>query len=107
MARTIPEKDWKYLRSIEKELLTELCRRINQEALEMLQASEGSEHERYLRLFRHYQESDRIVADCFDDWRRSNVALKLLLIRRHRLLTVDMIANLTEETRALLANWPG
>lgn len=28
MTRSIPEKDWKYLRSIEAELLSDLCRRI-------------------------------------------------------------------------------
>ena len=104
--RSIPERDWKYLRSIEKELLAELCGRINREALEILQAPEVGEHERYLRLYRHYRESDKIVAACFDDWRRSNIVLKLLLIRKHKLLSAEMVANLSEETRELLAKWP-
>ncbi len=104
--RTIPERDWKYLRGIEKELLAVLCARINRKALEMLQAPDGDEHERYLRLYRHYRDSDKIVADCFNDWRRSNIALKLLLIRRHKLLSEEMAAKLSEETRELLNKLP-
>lgn len=104
--RTIPERDWRCLRGIQKELLAELCGRINGKALEMLQAPEVGEHERYLRLFRHYQDSDGIVAACFNDWRRSNLVLKLLLLRKHKLLTEGMVANLSEEARELLANWP-
>lgn len=104
--RTFPEKDWKYLRSIEAELLAKLCGRINQEALEILQSTDMAEHERYLRLYRHYRDSDKIVADCFDDWRRSNIELKLLLMRKHKLLSVEMVGRLSEETRARLAEWP-
>lgn len=63
------------------------------------------EHERYLRLYKHYRESDIIVADCFDGWRRSDIVLKLLLIRKHKLLSTEMIANLSDETRELLARW--
>lgn len=104
--RSIPERDWKYIRSIEKELLAELCGRINRDALEIMQAPEVGEHERYLRLYRHYRESDKIVANCFDGWRRSDIVLKLLLIRKHKLLSAEMVANLSEETRELLAKWP-
>ena len=104
--RTIPERDWKYLRGIEKELLAELCGRINRKALEILQAPEVGEHERYLKLYRHYRESDKIVADCFNDWRRSDIVLKLLLIRKQKLLSAEMVAKLSEETRELLKGWP-
>jgi hypothetical protein len=104
--RTIPERDWKYLRSTEKELLAKLCGKINRKALEILQAPEVGEHERYLRLYRHIEKSDKIVADCFNDWRRSDIVLKLLLIRKHKLLSAEMVAKLSEETRELLARWP-
>ena len=104
--RTIPERDWKYLRSIEKDLLAELCGRINRTALELLQAPGVGEHDRYLRLYRHYRDSDKIVADCFYDWRRSNITLKLPLIRKHKLLSPEMLAGLSEETRELLDRWP-
>jgi hypothetical protein len=102
MTGSIPEKDWKYLRSIEAELLADLCRRINQSAAEILRSEFGSEHEKYLKLYKHIEASDRIVADCFNDWRRSNLRLKLPLLRRHKLLTAEHISNLSDETRELL-----
>jgi hypothetical protein len=60
MPGTLPERDWKYLRGIEKDLLSELCRRINRRAVEIIQAESGSEHEKYLALYRHIKESDII-----------------------------------------------
>jgi hypothetical protein len=99
MRGPLPERDWKYLRSIEKALLSELCRRINQRAVEIVQASSGSDHEKYLALFKHIEASDRIVGDCFDDWRRSNLDLKLRFLCRHQLITVEQILNLSDETR--------
>ena len=105
MTGSIPEKDWKYLRSIEAELLSELCRRINQGAVEIVRSKSGSEHEKYLKLYRHIEASDRIIADCFNDWRRSNLWLKLPLLRRHKLLTDERISNLSDETRERLGRF--
>jgi hypothetical protein len=42
------------------------------------------------------------MADCFNDWRRSNIYLKLLLLHKHRLLADEHIAKLSDETRELL-----
>ena len=102
MTRTITEKDWKYLRSIEKELLSNLCRDINQSAVAILSSESGSEHDRYLKLYKHIDTSDRIMADCFNDWRRSNLCLKLLLLHKHNLLAAEHIAKLSDETRKLI-----
>jgi len=102
MTRSIPEKDWKYLRNIREELLSDLCKKINQDAVAILGSECGSEHNKYLKLYKHIEVSDRIVADCFNDWRRSNLWLKLPLLRRHNLLTDEHITNLTDESRELL-----
>jgi hypothetical protein len=105
MTGSIPEKDWKCLRGIEAELLSELCRRINQRAAEIVRSGSGTEHEKYLKLYKHIEASDRIVADCFNDWRRSNLRLKLPLLRKHKLLTDEHISNLSDETRELLVRF--
>ena len=73
MSKAIPEKDWKYLRKIQAEMLSALCARINRQAVDLLQSHAESEHEKYRRLYEHVKDSDRVVADCFDDWRRSNI----------------------------------
>jgi hypothetical protein len=104
MSGTLPERDWKYLRGIEKDLLSELCRRINRRAQEIIQAKTGTEHEKYLALYRHMEESDLVVGDCFNDWRRSNLLLKLRYLQRHNLLGKEHLANLSDASLELLGN---
>jgi len=102
MSVTLPEKDWKYFRSIEAELLSDLCRKINERAAQLLSSEFESEHKKYLALYKHIEASDKIVADCFNDWRRSNLWLKLPLLRRHKVLKDEQIANLSDAARELL-----
>jgi hypothetical protein len=101
----IPESDWKYLRNLKAELLNTLCKRINEEAAEIATDSPSSQHEKFLRLFSHVMEKNQIIADCFDDWRRSNIFLKLLLLEQYQLLTEEHISRLSEETRAKINLW--
>lgn len=100
---SLPERDWKYLRSIEPELLDALCRRINLQASEILSSPEyHSEHSKYLALYRHIECSDKIVADCFNGWRRSDISFRTRLLHKHKLLTGDHISKLSEEARKIL-----
>jgi hypothetical protein len=69
--------DWKYLRSMKKTLLDRLCNRI----LDPIQAECDVEkrgpdvHKQYLEIYNLIKKQDKMVADCFDDWSRSNVIL--------------------------------
>lgn len=105
MTNSIPEKDWKYLRSVEKDLLSELCRTINQKAAEIIHAGAGSEYDKYLLLYKYIKGADAIVAECFDDWRRSNLLFKLPLLNRHKILRDEHILNLSVETRERLGRF--
>lgn len=102
MPTTIPGKDWKYLRNIHEELLATLFGRINRKAMEILQSAELSEGDKYRTLFRHIRDSDKIVANCFDDWRRSNIWLKLIEIDHNNLLSEDHLGHLSAETKQLI-----
>ncbi len=102
MSISIPERDWKYLRGIKAEMLSELCGGINQEAADILGSEGKTEHEKYLKLYKHIEESDKIVGDCFNDWRRSNLRIRLLLLHRYKLLTDERIGRLSEESRELI-----
>jgi len=97
--RPVPEKDWRYLRSIQPELLNGLCSRINQKAAEIISSQGESEHAKYQKLHKHIHESDECVARCFDDWRRSNFWMTLLLLSRYGLLTDTLVRGFTEEGR--------
>jgi hypothetical protein len=93
-----PEREWKYMRKIMPDLLNTLADRINQESLAILSEEATSAHERYLKLFRHIHDSDEVVAECFDDWRRSRLLMRLISLRRHGLLTDEHMENLSEQT---------
>ena len=81
------------------EMLHTLCYRINQKAVDIVTAEGKNPHEKYLELYRHIKKSDRIVADCFNDWRRSNISRKILFLRHHGLLLDSHIANFSESAK--------
>lgn len=98
----LPEKDWKYLRKMEAGMLATLCGRINEQSKKILNTGDISEHQKYSRLYRHIKQSDRIVADCFNDWRRSNILLKIQYMRKHDLLTDEHLNRMSDQCKAIL-----
>lgn len=56
-------------------------------------------HETFLRLYSYINDQNEVMADCFNDWRRSNILAKLSHLRRHGLLTDEHLARLSAETR--------
>ncbi len=99
---TPPERDWKYMNKVKEDLLATLCEQINGQAMDFLKSEANSEREKYGLLYRHVQDSDGIVADCFDDWRRSTLLMKLGALQRHGLLTSDRMQHLSEEAQKRL-----
>ncbi len=102
----LPERDWQYLRRIQDELLQKLCERANQQSAAILDHADLSPHEITSRLSRHVQDTDNIIADCFDDWRRSTLVPKLLMLRRHHLLTDDHLEHLSEQSQDVIGELP-
>ena len=100
--RSTPEHDWKYMRSVHDALLAALCARINTQSASILAELAGSEHEKYLSLYRHIQDSDKIIADCFNDLRRSNLMMKLNALQYHGILKDEHISQLSSETQERL-----
>jgi hypothetical protein len=105
--RDIPESDWKYLRSIMPEMLESLCKRVNNKASKIITNSQLSEHERFQRLFEHTVRGNKAIAKCFDDWRRSNIVIKLLALRQEGLFTDKHASRLSDQTREILAIYEG
>ncbi len=102
MASDIPERDWKYMKLINADLLDLLCKRINKQSIAILKEDNGSEHKTYLKLYRHIQESDDVIGECFNDWRRSTLIMRLAAIQKHGLLLPDHLKQLTEKTQETL-----
>ena len=100
--RTIPEKDWKYLSTIKQDILNTLCLRIHKETKKIIDSSNVEEIKKYHKLFKHIQNSDKIISRCFDDWKRSDIALKISQLLTENLLTDEHIQNLSDETMELI-----
>jgi len=96
---TIPERDWKYLRSINDELMQRFCEKANQKSNSILQNPNLDSYERYKQLFNHVEDSDERLARCFDDWRRSTIFTRLLMIIKESLLSDIEFHNLSSETQ--------
>ena len=103
MSGPIEERDWKYLRSIHDEMLHALCARINGKAVEIVTGEGANPREQYLRLYRHIQESDGIVGECFNDWRRSTISGKITRLRHHGLFLDEHVEHLSESAQDWLA----
>ena len=102
MAGSTPECDWKYMRTIHDELLECLCKRINRQSAAILEQEDCSQHEQYLTLYRHIQDSDQIIADCFNDLKRSNLIIKLAALLQQGILTPEHLGMLSPETEQKL-----
>ena len=102
MGQATPERDWKCIKRLRDELLDSLCKRINGQAAVILAEPGASEYKKYLKLFEHIQASDRIVAECFDDWRRSTLFMKIHALQCNGILEAKHIRLLSDETQQRL-----
>ena len=93
------ERDWKYLKRIHDEMLASLCAGINQQAADLLQSPAESEHAKYLSLYNHLRKSDDILAESFNDWRRSTIVQKAACLYRHGVLTQEHLAQLSPDAQ--------
>ena len=102
MTESISERDWKYMRTIHDDLLATLCERINSQSEVILKQGRNTPHKTYLDLYRHIQDSDDIIARCFNDWRRSTLQMKISALHEYGLLTDAQIQKLSPETQERL-----
>ena len=96
MMGSIQERDWKYMRRIHDEMLNELCSRILTKAGGIVAGDKESSHQRYLALYRHIEKSDDMIAECFNDWRRSTISRRIVSLRHHKLLTEEHVRHMSE-----------
>ena len=103
MPPNLPESDWKTLSRLKPLALDRLCQRIFQESESIIaRAKEGEKHHAYLDLYKHIHASDETVADCFNDWKRSQAIIILANWRSNDLLTEEEFSVFSSETRAMV-----
>jgi len=95
-----PEKDWEILTTLKGVALERLCRRIIDQASAITcKPDHDNHHELYLKLSAHIQHANKMVADGFDDMRRSNAVLKLIYWRVEKLISDEEFLAFSRETR--------
>jgi DNA repair ATPase RecN len=100
MGLELPEPDWKTLSRLKPLALERLCQRFLRGAQDRLaRATKGESHRAYLDLYKYFQDSDKILAKCFDDWRRSQALVTLANWREQELLTEEEFARFSPEAR--------
>ena len=98
----IPERDWRYLRSIQPEMLEELSGRILDEITSFIAAVGPTKAEKRRKLYDIVHQREKIVAECFDDWRRSRAYERCWALRKYDLLKAEHISQFTPESQAII-----
>ncbi len=83
-------------------MLEELSRRICDEVREVLSATGTSETEKRRKICEIVHDRDYVVAECFDDWRRSRAYERCWALRKHGLLKEEHLAKLTPESQSAI-----
>ena len=97
--KEIPERDWKFLGSIKAEMLEELSGRIVEDIRKILERADISQNEKRREIYGLVHDRDRIIAACFDDWRRSTLIERCWALRRYGLLEEPRLKQLHPETQ--------
>ena len=96
----IEESDWKHLRALTPGLLDRYCRRILLEVENLISKHGEAAHPRYLAMYKLIHDRDRELADMFNDVRRSNAFMRILLLRRNGLFTDEEFAGFGDATKS-------
>lgn len=101
--RDIRESDWKHLRSLHKIALERFCQRVLSDLQQRASLSSQTFHQRYLDIYQLVKQRDKLLAQIFDDPRRSTATYTIIALRRHGLLEDAEFAQFSEELRNLVA----
>ena len=93
------ERDWKYLSSIQKELLENFSRRGNEGIRQILCDPSLSENEKRLKIFNAVNDHNKEIQACFDGWSRSSIFEKTVRMRRRKIIEDRYYESLSDEMR--------
>ncbi|MEN8213766.1 MAG: hypothetical protein ABFR19_05320 [Pseudomonadota bacterium] len=100
---SIPEKDWKLLRTMQNEKLSLVCDMILDQAESIAQERKGKEHDSFLELWNEIEKGNADIALMFDDIRRSNAIFKLMAWRKNGILNDEELLLFSEETQQAIS----
>ncbi len=99
MSAAIPEADWRHFKGLHRILLNRFCSRVLQDVAAISHATDGTPHERYLRVYKLLRKTDQELARAFDDFRRSTAVMQLAIMRKIKLLTDEDLSGFSQPTQ--------
>ncbi len=99
MSFQIPEADWRQFKQVHAALLERFCVRTLEELAGAIRSTEGTAHQRYLRLYELVQQRDKELDQTFSDFRRSSAVLQLAIMRGLGLLQNEDLDRFSLPTR--------
>jgi len=97
--RSVPEADWKKLRTMKDKILQEACKKIFKKITDIIDGREHDRHKAYLDLWKTLKKEDNEISIMFDDLKRSNAIYKLAAWKRNGLVADDDWNKFSEQTR--------
>lgn len=96
---SVPERDWKLFRKIQKDLTARACDAIFEKVDAICASRKGSEHQSYLELYQLIQDEDRLIGEMFDNPTRNNLLFKIIELKSNNVLHEDEFSQFSEETQ--------
>lgn len=93
------ESEWKKFRKLRAICLERFCERVLQQAKRICNSDNQSAHERYGNLYGLMRDRDKELANAFDDPRRSNAFIQLMLMYKLNLIADKELDDFEDETK--------
>lgn len=99
MTRDIRESDLKLFRQLYPVARDRLCESVIRDIMRIASDGTKTPHQRYLNIFELVRERNRLLAEAFDNPRRSTALFQLAIFHSHGLLTAKESARFSLEAR--------
>ena len=100
----IPEKDWKKLRSMQKELLDKACGVALSSIRSLIDEREGGNHKTFSNLWNVIKKEDKKIGLMFDDMKRSEAMLKIAFMFKSKIIDENILKEFCAETQKHVKN---
>jgi hypothetical protein len=100
--RDFKESDWKVFRPLREVALERFCQRVLAEMRYIASEPEKTSHERFLAVWKVMHDRNDELAAAFDNPRRSVMLEQLTLMRSHKLLTDEEMAQFSDDAREVM-----
>ena len=95
----IQEKDWKKLRSMEKDLLDKAVGIALSKIRSLIDERQGGNHKTYSALWDLLRDEDKKIGNMFDDMKRSAAIQKIAFMCKYKIIDEDILREFSRETQ--------